>query len=84
VHDKFPPKKRAAKQRSYIVEEIRDHRLENGRYLFVVKWQGFPPSENTEEPMESFTKDMLRQYVEDNDATNEDKMDRALLPGLFD
>ncbi|KAH8308704.1 hypothetical protein KR059_000906, partial [Drosophila kikkawai] len=37
----------------YIVEKITGKRYWNGRPQVQIKWQGYPPEENTWEPMEN-------------------------------
>lgn len=37
----------------YVVEQITDKRLKNGRTEYLVKWQGYPVSESTWEPIEN-------------------------------
>jgi len=34
----------------YNVEAIRGHRFVKGQLLYQIKWQGYPESDNTEEP----------------------------------
>ena len=48
----------------YIVEAILGHRKKRGKLQFLVKWQGYSSSENTWEPLSSFSKNntVLKDY----------------------
>ena len=58
-----------AKEDMYVVEEILNKRYdeESQNYVYLVKWEGFPASENTWEPEESLLKDVPEMVVDYND-----------------
>ena len=42
-------------RRQYVVERLLDMKWENGKQLFLVKWEGYDkPEHNTWEPVKSF------------------------------
>jgi len=51
----------------YNVEQICDMKVENGRKIYFIKWDGFPHSQNTWEPIEHLTKVlyMVEQFEDD-------------------
>jgi hypothetical protein len=53
---KRPPPVKSSRSKSYVVERILDHRVDPKTHdrLFLVKWEGYPPSENTWEPAANF------------------------------
>lgn len=70
---KFNEKKRKRKRKSkvndnnktYEIEKIVDHRFENNRYEFYIKWKYYSDEYNTWIPTENFNeKDMLKDYLE--------------------
>lgn len=48
----------------YNVERIIDKRIENGVVLYHVKWEGYPPSSNTWEPVENMGRcdDIVKKF----------------------
>eukprot|EP01083_Nonionella_stella_P273244 926856_1 len=52
----------------YAVEQIVGHRSISGSLLYLVKWQGFPASDNTWEPLSSFftCQDLILEYRQAN------------------
>lgn len=40
----------------YNIEQVMDMKIENGKKLYLIKWDGFPHSQNTWEPVEHLTK----------------------------
>jgi hypothetical protein len=46
----------------YDVERILDYTFEGYRPLYLVKWTGYPDSENTWEPARNLTKDVVKRY----------------------
>lgn len=55
----------------YYVENIVDHRFQNGRYEYLIKWMYYGPNCNTWEPIECFTN---RQFVEKYNQRNHIEM----------
>lgn len=53
VEDLSPPRKRSkvTKQKEYIIEKILNFKYVDATEYFFVKWQGYPNSENTWEPI---------------------------------
>jgi 3-dehydroquinate dehydratase len=53
----------------FIVEEILDKKYdeEEGIFTYLVKWEGFPPSENTWEPEHILLEDVPDMVVDYND-----------------
>jgi hypothetical protein len=58
-----------AKEDLYVVEEILNKRYdeESQGYIYYVKWEGFPKSENTWEPEETLLQDVPEMVVDYND-----------------
>ena len=56
------PKKK--KEESYEVEKIVDMKLEKGKKMYLVKWKGYPASQNTWEPPKNLdtVKDMVQAF----------------------
>ena len=46
----------------FDVEDILDVKLEEGRYLYLIKWRGYPDSDNTWEPEHNLSGDLLDFY----------------------
>ncbi|AFM97905.1 chromatin organization modifier domain-containing protein [Encephalitozoon hellem ATCC 50504] len=67
----------------YIVDKIVGHRRRRGVEQYLVKWEGYPDSENTWEDEENiFCKELIREYEESqekskkgNDRVNKKKAD---------
>ena len=56
-----------AEPTDWIVQEIVDHKIENGQKFFKVLWEGFPPDEATWEGVGSFltkVNEPWRKYCE--------------------
>jgi len=51
-------------EEEYVVEKVVDKKiLDNGGILYLIKWEGYPDSENTWEPKENITsKTLIAQY----------------------
>ena len=66
-HAKPPPIPEADPQENiYEVEAIRDHKIFRGKNRYLVKWTGWPESDNTwvtEEDMEG-AKDTIKEYLD--------------------
>jgi hypothetical protein len=73
---------------AYAVESIRDHRGDNpSNYEFLVKWVGYPESENTWEPISSFQdKEVITRYFKSltastgSSASNSNTSDSKIKP----
>ena len=53
--------------KSYEIEVIVDHKVENDIYHFLVKWKDYSESENTQLTIDNFNeKAMLKTYIETN------------------
>jgi hypothetical protein len=64
----------------YHVEDVIGHRLQDDEIFYLVRWEGFPDSENTWEPLEKLITDyewLLNQYHE---RTNSAKAGDRLVP----
>src|SRR5205814_7631075 len=65
-HTKLPPIPEADPQEDiYEVEAIRDHKILRGKNQYLVKWTGWPESDNTwvrEDDMEG-AKDTIKEYL---------------------
>ena len=73
--DRFPGRAHAKpapilvnEQQEWEVETILDHRTRYGRGQFLVKWKGYPSSENSWEPLEGLgnAADMVQAWWTDN------------------
>jgi len=55
-------------EKEWEVETILDHRTRHGRGQFLVKWKGYPSSENSEEPVEGLknAEDLVQAGWTDN------------------
>lgn len=53
-------------KKSYNVEAIHDKKIEKGKILYFIKWEGFSKTDNTWEPIENLksVKWMIDQYEE--------------------
>lgn len=52
---------------AYLVEDIRDHKKSGNSVYYLVKWQGYPESENSWEPLSSLQKPaggLIDNYLE--------------------
>ena len=68
---KFNEKKRKRKNKgkqsikTYEVENIIDHKYENNKYLFLVKWKYYDENENTWIPYNNFNeKEIINKYLD--------------------
>lgn len=53
--------------KSYEIEAIVNHKLENNIYQFLVKWKDYPESDNSWLAIDSFNeKSMLKEYIDNN------------------
>ena len=59
-------------QPMYDVEEILDCKVINGQPKFLIKWLGYGDAENTWEPPEHLTKDIIRRYQQQNPEAQKD------------
>ena len=46
----------------YDVEEILETKVRNGQRRYLIKWKGYPHSENTWEPKNHISRDLLKQF----------------------
>lgn len=55
-----------SEDRIFEVEEILDHSWEKRQHLYLVKWKGYPPEENTWEPFANFQgwQDLIRYHTQ--------------------
>jgi hypothetical protein len=53
----------------FEVESILSHRVRLGKTSYLVKWAGFPDSENTWEPAENLSKTTIDEYTATLDAS---------------
>jgi hypothetical protein len=60
----------------YDVERILRHKREKGGTRYLVKWLGYPESENTWEPTKNLPPEMLRQYHQHQTPPRNTKTDR--------
>lgn len=71
------PKKKKSKKSSsedeYIVETILDRRLSNGSHEYLVKWQGYPKSDSTWEPLDNLMNvlELVQEFNEQWDEIHE-------------
>jgi hypothetical protein len=49
---------------TYDVEKILDRKIENRKKLYLIKWQGYPESSNTWEPLKNLQniKNMVKEF----------------------
>jgi chromobox protein 5 len=62
-----PAAKRAKKTKlkddpTWTVSAILDHKTSSGKHLYRVRWLGFAASDDTWEPEQNFSKDLIKQY----------------------
>jgi hypothetical protein len=59
-------------EEEWQVEQILDHRVRRGKRQYLVRWLGFPPSEDTWEPETNLehAQQKLREYQVDNEGEN--------------
>ena len=52
------------KDKEYTVEKIVDRRIVKGKYEYLIKWEDYPDSENTWEPLKNLgsIKDLVDEY----------------------
>ena len=50
----FKPKPKTPHSDTYVVEKILDHRINNGRHEWKVRWRGYGEEDDTWEPASSF------------------------------
>lgn len=50
----------------YVVEQILDRKMKKGKYMYLVKWEGYNNDHNTWEPEKNLTncKKILKQFSE--------------------
>lgn len=46
----------------YKVEKILKYKIKNGKRFYFIKWKNFPPSDNSWEPEENLTVDLVAEY----------------------
>ena len=59
----------------FIVEEILRSKLVNGNKQYLVKWEGYPTSDNTWEPKDCFSDEMIEEF--ENNEQNVKKRPRT-------
>lgn len=50
----------------YVVEKFIEHRIQNGRHEWRVRWKGYGPVSDTWEPMESFVGTIHKEWLKWN------------------
>ena len=52
----------------WVVEQILDHRLQQNRHEFLVHWKGFPPDDDSWEPIENLegSQSLIAEYWQAN------------------
>lgn len=62
-------------ERVYQVEKVLGKRFQNGRLEYLLKWKGYPNSENCWEPEENIlSRDLIEEFERSNQMENEDLM----------
>lgn len=60
-------KKPKCLKKTYNVEEILDHKMENGKMIFLIRWEDFTAADDTWEPEENLLcKNILQEYLSTN------------------
>ena len=57
----------------YIVEALLDTKLKQGKRMYLVRWEGYPPSCDTWEPAENFTGAHCKHLIQELSARVRDK-----------
>jgi len=69
----------------YNVESIEDMKVENGKKVYLIKWDGFPHSQNTWEPIEHLTKVLyMVEQFEENYALKKSMQENKFSHGMRD
>ncbi|XP_067144144.1 uncharacterized protein [Centruroides vittatus] len=62
-------------ERVYQVEKVLGKRFQNGRLEYLLKWKGYPNSENCWEPEENIlSRDLIEEFERSNQMENEDSV----------
>jgi len=79
-HKKSPGKRKATQvvENEYAVEKILDKKEIKGKILYFVKWEGYPDSDNTWEPIEHLLN--VIDMVEDFEANLKEPEKKAAVP----
>ena len=63
----------------YNIEKILDRRKTNGKFEYKIKWEGYPMSQSTWEPMKNLesAKELVEEYDRTHPITNQQKSSKS-------
>ena len=63
----------------WVVDKIISHKVARGKYLFMTRWQGYPPEDDTWEPPDNFIHRYSAEFVK---YCKKAKLNLGILAGL--